>query len=186
MAYRTLGHHEGWIMRIKKWRPRVLIADGDRNLRSVTRSILEPTGYKVATVDSAAKALKEIQNSQYDLLVLYIALPGNMVVKLFHTLKKNKKCRDIPILFILGSRGLESLPQEKREIVERADGTLQKPLRAKILLDTVRTILEGENGGMTSRRSEKNESSWWMFWMPWRRPPATMESLVDSERRISK
>jgi CheY-like chemotaxis protein len=173
-------------MRAKKWRPRILIADGDRNLRSIIRSILEPTGYKVDTVDSAAKALKEIQNNQYDLLVLDIALPGNMVVKLFHTLKKNKKCRDIPILFILGSRGLGALPQEKREIVEKADGTLQKPLRAKAFRETICSMLEKERDMKASRSFGKRNSTRWTYWMPWRRQPATMESLVDSERRISK
>jgi hypothetical protein len=75
------------------------------------------------------------------------------------------------------------LPQERREIVERANGYLYKPLRAKKFLETVCVMLEREYGGRASQPSEKGDLPWWMFWFPWRRQAAPVKTVSDSERR---
>ena len=81
----------------------------------------------MATAETAEQALKELKNNREDLLVLDIELPDNTAVRLFRTIKRSRQLCNVPVLFALGSRWLEPLDFESREMVEQGDGYLQKP-----------------------------------------------------------
>ena len=129
-------------MPIRKRKKRVLVADDDEDVLSVTRAVLDFAGFKVDTAGDGEKALKEIKRHKYDLLILDVIMPRIDGLKLFQKLKKSKRYADIPVLFISGYPVKTVLEERKREIVEKAEAYIQKPFQTKVFLDTVRKLLQ--------------------------------------------
>lgn len=128
-------------MSAERRKKRILVADDDEDLLNVTRSILEFAGYKVDTARDGKEALKEIKRRTHDLLVLDVIMPRIDGVRLFQTVKKSDKHKDIPVLFLSGYP-IDTMAEERRKtIVERADAYIQKPFRTKEFLDTVHGLL---------------------------------------------
>ena len=88
------------------------------------------------------EALKEIKRRRYDLLILDVIMPRIDGVKLFQMVRKSKKYAGTPVLFVSGYPDKIELDERKQEIVEKADAYIQKPLTAKLFLETVRRLLE--------------------------------------------
>lgn len=55
---------------------RILHVDDEADTLAVVKTILEKEGYEVVSVNSGAKALKEVKVNGFDLLLLDIMMPG--------------------------------------------------------------------------------------------------------------
>jgi DNA-binding NtrC family response regulator len=129
-------------MIFKKSKKRILVADDDQDFLSVTRAVLEFAGFRVDTVEDGKQALKEIKRRKYDMLIIDVIMPKIGGVKLFQTVKKSKRHAKIPVIFISGHPVHNKLGPQIMEIVEKADAFLEKPFKSKVLLETVRKLLE--------------------------------------------
>ena len=129
-------------MLFRKGKKRILVADDNEDFLSVTQSVLEFAGFKVDTAVDGKEALKEIKRRRYDLLILDVIMPRIDGVKLFQMVRKSKKYAGTPVLFVSGYPDKIELDERKQEIVEKADAYIQKPLTAKLFLETVRRLLE--------------------------------------------
>ena len=56
--------------------------------------------------------------------------------------RKSRRYAEVPVLLISGHLSREGLEEEKRKIVDKANGYMQKSLKTKVFLETVRTLLE--------------------------------------------
>jgi CheY-like chemotaxis protein len=68
-------------------------------------------------------------------------MPGIDGIKLFQMVRKSERYAGIPVLFVSGYSSEEGLEAGQREIVDKADGYIQKPFKTKIFLDEVKALL---------------------------------------------
>jgi CheY-like chemotaxis protein len=84
-------------------RMKILIVDDDPVIQKLIKNMLAKDGYKhIRTADSGEEALKIMQNSPPDLVVLDIQLPGMKGYEVSRIMRANKATAHIPILMMTG------------------------------------------------------------------------------------
>jgi two-component system phosphate regulon response regulator PhoB len=123
-------------------RRRILIVEDDEDLRSLFRISLTLAGYEVQEAGDGLEALRQIDHSPPDLVVLDLMLPfvGGAVVR--QEIATHVFTRDIPVVIITGSgRDLSGLA---------VACVLRKPVMPEELVRTVATCLGSGVRGSTS------------------------------------
>ena len=123
----------------------VLLIDDDPDMHHAIRLILEPAGYRVDCQATAAAGLEAIRRKLPDVILLDIMLASpSEGLELAAQLKEDEQFARIPII-ILSSIGRQigaDLAQQTGVDSVKVDRFLEKPLDAKLLLSTVRSVLE--------------------------------------------
>jgi CheY-like chemotaxis protein len=117
----------------------VLIVEDERQIRSLTRTILERGGYRVLAASTAAEAeaLCAREAGGIDLLVTDVALPDGNGPALFKRLFEKQ-----PSLRVLYMSGYADETLVDQAALEAAGGFLQKPFLADGLVRKVREALD--------------------------------------------
>ena len=87
-------------------RARLLVVDDEANLRAVLRDILSLMGYHVEEAESGYEALKLLDSSSYDLMLLDIRMPGMSGVEVMNHARES--CPDMSIIILTAHATLES------------------------------------------------------------------------------
>lgn len=117
--------------------------DDEQKIIQITSDYLEAAGYAVLSADNGISALRVVDESQPDLVILDLGLPGMDGLDVCRELRKKS---DLPII-ILTARGEESDKLVGLEL--GADDYITKPFSPKELVARVRAVL---------RRMEKSTS----------------------------
>lgn len=124
-------------MKLHKYQNKILIVDDNPKNIQVAMNILKD--YNVIYAQTGEKALDLIKENYFDLILLDIVMPimdGYTVCKI---LKKNKKTKDIPIIFL-------TVKDDEKDIVEGfelgAVDYLVKPFYSEVLLKRVELHLK--------------------------------------------
>lgn len=133
-------------MLFRKRKQKILVADGDGDFVSVVTAVLEHAGYTVDTAENGADAHKAIRKERYDLLVLGTEMPGIDGIRLLHMARKSARYASVPILLVGKRENGECFAAGNREGVGQADGLVRKPIKTRIFLENVKTLIE-RNGG---------------------------------------
>lgn len=72
-------------------KPKLLVADDEKNLRELYRTELEDEGYEVVTAANATEVLQRLEESDYDLIVLDIKMPGMSGIDLLQKIMARDK-----------------------------------------------------------------------------------------------
>jgi CheY-like chemotaxis protein len=114
-------------------RQTILIVEDDEDLRRLFRTALALTGYDVIEAGDGLEALRRIDQSHPDLVVLDLLLPliSGLVVQ--QEIAAQAVTRQIPIVVITGSM----MASEDLDVA----CFLRKPVSPDQLIDTVRTCL---------------------------------------------
>ena len=117
----------------------VLIVDDNPNNLQVLMALLEQAGYKVRPALSGEVALRAIEVSLPDLILLDVRMPGMNGYETCRRLQANEKSRDIPVIFISAMDDME----DKLEGF-RAGGVdyIAKPFQAEEVLARVMTHVQ--------------------------------------------
>lgn len=117
----------------------VLIVDDNPNNLQVLMALLEQAGYKVRPALSGEVALRAIEVSLPDLILLDVRMPGMNGYETCRRLRENEKSRDIPVIFISAMNDME----DKLEGF-RAGGVdyIAKPFQAEEVLARVMTHVQ--------------------------------------------
>ena len=117
----------------------VLIVDDNPNNLQVLMALLEQAGYKVRPALSGEVALRAIEVSLPDLILLDVRMPGMNGYETCRRLRANEKSRDIPVIFISAMNDME----DKLEGF-RAGGVdyIAKPFQAEEVLARVTTHVQ--------------------------------------------
>ena len=109
---------------------RILIVDDDIELRDYIRRHLDETGYKTATADDGAQALKVVNEGNVDLVVCDVKMPVMDGLTFLRLMKSNVDTHHIPVVML----------SSKNDIADRiegwdhgADGYLGKPFNTEEL-----------------------------------------------------
>jgi signal transduction histidine kinase len=119
-------------------RPRVLVVDDNRDLRSYVAGLLAPA-YEVATSEDGLAALQAIQGRRPDIVVSDVMMPRLDGFGLVRELRGNPATASLPII-LLSARAGEEAAIEGLDV--GADDYLAKPFSARELLARVRTHVD--------------------------------------------
>lgn len=113
---------------------KILLADDSVTAQNMGRKILVDAGYEVITVNNGSAALKRVNESKPDLVVLDVYMPGYSGLEVCQRLKEASETAHIPVLLTVGK--LEPFkPDEARRA--RADAHIVKPFEASELLSAL-------------------------------------------------
>ena len=119
-------------------RPRVLIVDDDRRNVKLLEGYLLPERYDVVKAYSGEEALTLLGNSEVDLMLLDIMMPGLDGYEVCKRVKARESTRFIPVILITA---LDDLQAKVRGIEAGADDFLSKPANREELLARTRSLI---------------------------------------------
>src|SRR6185312_10033831 len=137
---------------------KVLLADDSVTAQNMGRRIMTDAGYEVITVNNGSAALKKIHESQHDLIVLDVYMPGYGGLEVCQRLKESEATMKIPVLLTVGKMEPFKVDEAKRV---HADGHIIKPFDASELLSALTKledkIVPSENGRAKRGKSENKK-----------------------------
>lgn len=114
----------------------LIIDDEIINIRIVNFILKEEPMYSIISANSGMEALKILENTHVDLILLDIEMPE---MNGFETLKKIQEKEKVPVVFMTADKQLETI-QRAREM--GVDDYITKPFLALALKEVVRSILK--------------------------------------------
>jgi two-component system KDP operon response regulator KdpE len=115
--------------------PRILVVDDEPAIRRTLQTNLTARGYEVATVETGEEALRRIEESPPDLVLLDLMLPGMSGLDVCRAIRAESS---VPIL-VLSARGEERA--KVRALDLGADDYVTKPFGMDELLARTRALL---------------------------------------------
>lgn len=138
---------------------KVLLADDSVTAQNMGRRIMTDAGYEVITVNNGSAALKKIHESQPDLIVLDVYMPGYGGLEVCQRLKESEVTMKIPVLLTVGKMEPFKVDEAKRV---HADGHIIKPFDASELLSALTKledkIVPSDNGRGRRAKAESKKS----------------------------
>ena len=127
---------------------RILVVDDDVNVRDVVRRYLEHAGYKVELADNGEQALRTAEESEPDLVVLDLMLPGIGGLEVCRRLRQRSQ---VPVV-MLTARGEED--DRIAGLQLGADDYVAKPFSPRELVLRVTSVLRRSNAEPVTTREE--------------------------------
>lgn len=118
-------------------KPHILIVDDNVNLRKTMSLILKRQGYTVTTAEDGQKAIVQVEQSLFDMILMDIKMPLMNGVEAY---KRIKAIRPESVVLMMTAHAVEDLVQEALE--EGVYGIVYKPLDIEKLLDLIKKSAE--------------------------------------------
>ena len=108
-----------------------LVIDDEADIRNYISTILEEHGWTVRTAATAEEGERLVRESQPEVILLDLVMPGQSGIQLFARLRGEESTRKIPLVMVTGIK--EQLNIDWKEIVTRLkarvpDGFIEKPI----------------------------------------------------------
>lgn len=117
---------------------KILIVDDVPHNIQVLANILKEAGYQLGFAKDGKAALTHMESAKFDLILLDIMMPGIDGYEVCTKLKKDRRTRDIPVIFITALHGTES---KTKGFELGAVDYITKPFDAQEVLARVKTHL---------------------------------------------
>lgn len=118
---------------------KILVVDDNANNIKVLANLLSENGYDVDYAMNGSEAIQLVASEDFDLILLDIMMPGMDGFEVCKRIKKDKKKREIPIIFLTAKTDTESI--EKAFNYGGLD-YVNKPFKSSELLARVKTHVE--------------------------------------------
>jgi len=133
----------------------ILIVDDEKNYLVVLEALLSPEGYEIMTSDKAQEALRLIQESDIDLLLTDMKMPGMTGMELLEEVKKIKP--EVPVIMMTAYGTIEMAVEAMKK---HAYDYITKPFQNEELKLIIRKALENyrlvrENRRLSEALSER-------------------------------
>jgi len=161
-------------------RERILIVDDDPAQGQTLARVLELEGFKTAVAESGHRALAEIDQSSYDLMLTDLKMPGMDGMDLFRRVHDKKP--DLPVMIVTAHGTIESAIDAVREGVV---DFIQKPVYADELVHRFETLfrerhLREENAELKSQLLHRDRGDAMIG------SSAAMDSLREQLARVAR
>lgn len=125
----------------------VLIVEDERDLADMLKFHLERAGYGVAVAGDGAAALRKVQDSQPDLVLLDLMLPELSGTEVASRLRANPKTSAIPIIMLTAKTDEVDVLVG---LTVGADDYITKPFSIKVVLARIEAVLRRTKGGASA------------------------------------
>ncbi len=115
---------------------RIVVADDDQNVRVLFNDVLSEDGYEVVGVASGSEAIREVEKTPPDLLILDIKMPEMHGLEVLE--KVRKAGRDLPVIICTAYKHMDDDPTVMESDVK---AYLVKPVDINVLRDTVKKAI---------------------------------------------
>lgn len=133
----------------------LLIVDDDKSIRMLLSHILSKAGYSLEQAENGKEAVKLLEASAIDLIILDIEMPVMDGMRTLGTLRGNPKTKDVPVIMLTGQATPEHV---KKSIALGAKSFIVKQsLKPEIVVERIRQALEGPSdaeGGSAASGSD--------------------------------
>jgi CheY-like chemotaxis protein len=120
---------------------RILVVDDNPTNLKLVSDLLEWSGYEILRAGDAEEALRVIQTSMPDLILMDIALPGMDGLTFTRQLKSDSSTKHIRIVALTA---FAMKGDEQKAYAAGCDGYIAKPIDTRTLPDQVARILESK------------------------------------------
>jgi two-component system NtrC family response regulator len=137
----------------------ILIVDDEKNYLVVIEALLSPEGYEIMTADNARTALRLIEESDLDLVLTDMKMPGMNGMELLEQFKRLKP--EVPVIMMTAYGTIERAVEAMRK---HAYDYITKPFQNEELKVTIRKALDNyrlvkENRRLSEALSERHRFS---------------------------
>ena len=133
-------------------KPLILIADDSISNRKMLQILLEKDGYETICLENGKDAIEKTASINPDLILLDIMMPGADGYEVCKELKKSRKTKDIPIIFITAKTETDSIIDG---FAVGASDYVRKPFNSTELLARVKTHLDLTQSFRNLRQSQE-------------------------------
>jgi len=120
---------------------KILVIDDEPVILNSCRKVLEEDGFDVDLVPSADEALKTMKKEVFDLLLVDVKMPKHDGIYLMQKVKE--KWPDVPIIVMSGYPTPDTITDGAKM---GADAFIAKPFTPDELLETIRQVIQKEEG----------------------------------------
>ena len=129
---------------------KILAVDDDATALGALRQILAQKGYEVTTAGNGEAALEILSgDGAFDLVILYVAMPGMTGYDVCRKLRQDERTRDTPVIFLTAKGMLLDMAEGEDA---GSDLYLIKPVLATKLLNMVGMFLSDDTPLAKRRR----------------------------------
>ena len=121
---------------------RILVADDEKDIRTLTNRTLTHEGHDVTLADDGEQAIEYMKQNDYDLVILDIMMPNKNGLEVVQYMKKDERLQSVPIFLFSASGPINTLTLEVKDIV---DAYLRKPFMRKEFLQIVNKLINKAN-----------------------------------------
>lgn len=122
---------------------RILLVEDEKNIVLGVTICLRSAGLEVEVAEDGAEALKKINESKPDLVLLDLVMPKLNGLDVLKNMKENEETRHIPVI-VLSARAQEEDIVKAREL--GAVDYMAKPFRPAELLAVIEKVLKQSKG----------------------------------------
>ncbi|MCA8864653.1 MULTISPECIES: response regulator transcription factor [unclassified Halomonas] len=120
---------------------KVLVVDDEPNIVLSLEFLMEQAGFEVVTAEDGEQALASVNESQPDLLLLDISLPGMSGFDVLERLRSEAATAQLPII-MLTAHGRDV--EREKGMALGADDYITKPFSTQSLVEKVKALLSEE------------------------------------------
>ncbi len=128
---------------------KILVADDERDIRSVLRLYLEDAGYEVVEAADGLQALEALESQEIDLCLLDIMMPE---LDGYQVLKRVREGDDVPII-VVSAKGQD--PEKILGLNLGADDYMVKPFNPLEAVARVNTNIRRAKGALPQRQTQR-------------------------------
>lgn len=121
--------------------PRILVVDDLVENTLILEGFLEPKGFAVTVTHNGEAALRSVEESLPDMILLDLMMPGMNGFEVCRRLKKDPRTRHIPVIVLTGMSDRES---NVKAVEAGADDFLHKPFDSALLDARIRSSLRSK------------------------------------------
>jgi CheY-like chemotaxis protein len=118
---------------------RILLVDDSPHAQRMGERILSDEGYEVITVSNADSALIRLEDADPDVVVADAVMPGRTGYDICQYLRMSPRHRHVRVILTSGAQ--EPIDAARAQLVQ-ADGAIEKPFEASVLLAAVKPLAE--------------------------------------------
>ncbi|MGA2737337.1 MAG: response regulator [Bryobacteraceae bacterium] len=119
--------------------PRILLADDSPHAQRMGEQILTEEGFEVVTVSDGDSALLRLEDVDPDLVLAAVGLAHRSGYEICQYVKLSPRHKHVRVILAAGVRDPIDETEARRA---QADGSVQKPFQASVLLGVVKPLLE--------------------------------------------
>jgi CheY-like chemotaxis protein len=124
------------VNRLRSMSNSILVVEDNDDLQILFRLVLESDGYKVAIANNGQDALRLLEETQPQLVLMDIMMPGISGIEVSRSIKQQQSYKTLPILLVSAVDRLK----EQQLNYSQADGVLYKPFNLDDLVDKIEQL----------------------------------------------